>query len=255
MTNNVGDGADGAVWRAELERWHAELANTVDQAALWAREFHVVTGDGRWGDSSSPRSYPLVGYADRLERVGKALKMVCANASLDPPPRDWDRTTLRAPSMVRVPGRDADWRAADYTEGGQYLLGVRPSAPSPDIVTAQQHWRTTLRLAGPSVLERELGIPQLETYATQSQALFDTAHVLVRAAFRDSVAATYGRIWATMTDRTDTARALVAWLKALTDYGISVEECEVVLRDIEVADPDAVAKCRAVGDVWLAAAS
>jgi hypothetical protein len=42
-------------------------------------------------------------------------------------------------------------------------------------------------------------------------------------------------------------------MKALTDYGVPVEECEAVLRDIEVADPDAVAKCRAARDYWLPA--
>jgi hypothetical protein len=242
MTNNASDHADGAVWRAELERWHAELANTVEQACVWAREFHVSTGDGRWGDSSSPPSHPLTGYADRLERISLALKMVCANASLDPPDPGWDRTTLRASSRVKVPGRDPDWRLASYSEGGQYLLWIRPHSPNPDIVTAQEHWRTAVRLAGPSVLERELGIPQLETYASQAQSLLDEAHETVRAAFRDSVAATSGRMWAMMTD---SARPLVAWMQALTDYGCAVKECEAVLRDIEVVDPQAVAKCRA----------
>jgi hypothetical protein len=92
---------------------------------------------------------------------------------------------------------------------------------------------------------------QLSTYASQAQALFDSAHDTVRAAFRDSVAATYGRIWATMTDSDSAARALVAWLKTLTEWGCSVEECEAVLRDIEVIDPVAVATCRAAHAVWL----
>lgn len=113
---------DGAAWRVELERWHAELANTIYQASLWAREFHVPTGDGRWGDASAPPSYPLLGYAERLETIGATLKMVCANASLDPPALSWDRTTLKAPPMMRVPGRDPDWRDADYFEGGRYSL-------------------------------------------------------------------------------------------------------------------------------------
>lgn len=237
---------DGAAWRAELERWHAELANTIDQASLWAREFHVRTGDGLWGDASAPPSYPLLGYAERLDKIGATLKMVCANASLNPPIPRWDRATLSAPPRIRIPGRDPDWRAADYSEGGQYLLYIRPDAPRTNIVTAQQHWREALGFAAPSVLDSHLGIPQLAVYAEQAQGLFDIAHDTIRAAFRDSVAATFGRIWATGTTRDDLgARALVAWLHALTDWGCSAEECEAVLRDIEIVDPESVAICRA----------
>jgi hypothetical protein len=255
VTNTASDGVDGAAWRAELERRHAHLANIVDQAGAWAREFHVRIGDGPWGDGSSLRSYPLTAYADTLQRIGVALKVVCANASLHPPGPDWDRTMLTAPSIVTVPGRDPNWRSADYSEGGRYLLGLAPTSPHSHIVTAQEHWRAALSLAGKSVIERELGIPQLETYAAQTQSLFDDAYEVVRAAYRDSVAATYGRFWATSTDRSHSAApALLHWMRALTDCGVSVEECESVLRDIEVADPDAVAKCRAVRDHWLPAA-
>ncbi|MGD9512497.1 hypothetical protein [Mycolicibacterium sp.] len=245
------EGADGAAWRVELERWHAELSNTIDQASLWAREFNVRTGDRLWGDASAPPSYPLLGYAARLERIGATLKMVCANASLEPPVLSWDRTTLSAPPMIRVPGRDPDWREADYIEGGQYLLYIRPSAPSPDIVTAQHHWRTALRFAAPSVLEREFGIPQLTTYAEQAQGLFDIAHDTIRAAFWDSVAATFGRFWATWPRTSESARPLLMWMTELTQFGCSIEECEAVLRDIEVIDSQAVAICRATMTTWL----
>lgn len=245
------DYADGAAWRVELERWHAELANTIDQASLWAREFHVRTGDGRWGDSSAPPSYPLLRYADRLEQTSVRLKMVCANASLEPPVLTWDRTTLRSASLVRIPGRDPDWRDADYAEGGQYLLYIRPSAPKTDSVTAQQHWRTTLGFAAPSVFERELGIPQLATYAEQAQELFDFAHDTIRAAFRDSAAATFGRIWASWPTPIDGGRPLLMWMTELMQFGCSIEECEAVLRDIEVVDPRAVAACRAGLAPWL----
>jgi hypothetical protein len=243
-------GADGAAWRIELERWHAELANTIDQASLWAREFHVSTGDGLWGETSAPPSYPLTGYAHRLEQIGATLKMLCANASLDPPALNWDRTALKAPPRIRIPGHDPDWREADYTEGGQYLLYIRPSGPNPDIVTAQKHWRTALGFAAPSVLEREFGIPQLATYAEQAQGLFDIAHDTVRAAFRDSGAATFGRIWATWPTTGDSARPLMMWMTELMQFGCSADECEAVLRDIEVFDPPAVAHCRAAQEWW-----
>jgi len=241
---------DGAAWRVELERWHAELANTIYQASLWAREFHVRTGDRLRGDSSAPPSYPLLGYAERLETIGATLKMVCANASLNPPIPRWDRATLSAPSPIRVPGRDPDWRDADYFEGGRYLLLIRPSAPTSDIVTAQQHWRTALGFAAPSVLESHLGIPQLAVYAEQAQGLFDIAHDTIRVAFRDSVAATYGRIWATWPTSEDSERPLLMWLRELAQFGCPVDECEAVLRDIEAVDPQAVARCREAGAWW-----
>lgn len=235
---------DGAAWRAELEGWHAHLVNVVDQACLWAREFHVSTDDGGC-------SYPLLGYAEKLGRISTALNMAAANASLDPPAPGWDRTTMRAPSRIRVPSRDPDWRDADYSEGGQYLLCIRPTARSAEIVTAQQHWREALHFAAPSVLERELGIPQLATYASQAQELLDRAHETVRAAFRDSVGATFGRMWATATTPDLSVRVLVGWMAALTDFGCSVEECDAVLRDIAVIDPHAVAACRAAHAAWL----
>ncbi|MGB3353834.1 MAG: hypothetical protein WBB00_13800 [Mycobacterium sp.] len=211
----------------------------------------MSTGDGRWGDTSAPPSYPLTGYAHRLERIGATLKMACANASLDPPVVSWDRTTLQAPPRIRIPGRDPDWREADYIEGGQYLLYIRPSGPNPDIVTAQQHWRTALGFAAPSVLEREFGIPQLAIYAKQAQGLFDIAHDTVCAAFRDSVAATFGRIWATWPTTGDSARPLMMWMTELMQFGCSAEECEAVLRDIEVIDSRAVAIRRATRTTWL----
>ena len=34
---------DGEAWRAELARQHTYLANVVDQACAWTREFHVQT--------------------------------------------------------------------------------------------------------------------------------------------------------------------------------------------------------------------
>ena len=111
VMDTASDGVDGAAWRAELERRHALLANVVDQAGAWAREFHVPVGDGPWGNGSSLRSYPLTAYADTLQRIGVALKMVCANASLHPPSPDWDRTTL---SAAMHQDATPDWRNATY---------------------------------------------------------------------------------------------------------------------------------------------
>ena len=128
---------------------------------------------------------------------------------------------------------------------------IRPVSTAAQIDTPQAKWRTALQHASSFSLEQHRETTQLSTYASHAQALFDSAHDTVRAAFRDGVAATYGRIWATMADSDSAARALVAWLKTLTEWGCSVEECEAVLRDIEVIDPVAVATCRAAQAVWL----
>ena len=100
------------------------------------------------------------------------------------------------------------------------------------------------------MLESHLGIPQLATYAEQAQGLFDIAHDTIRAAFRDSLAATFGRLWATWPAQDDSARPLTMWMSELTQYGCSIEECEAVLRDIEAVDPDAVSRCREAGAWW-----
>lgn len=226
---------DGEAWRAELERWHAYLVNVVDQACLWAREFHVSTGDGGC-------SYPLLGYAERLELISRTLNVAAANASLNPPDPGWDRTTMRAPARIRISGRDTDWRHADHSEGGEYLLRIRPTAGTAvEIVTAQQHWREALHFAAPSMLECEFGIPQLATYASLAQELFDGAHETVRAAFHDSVAATFGRMWATASPPDLRTRVLVGWMDVLIGFGCSVEECDHALRDIAVVDPQEAA--------------
>ena len=102
-----------------------------------------------------------------------------------------------------------------------------------------------------SVIERELGIPQLETYAAHAELLLDQAYTTVRAAYQDSVAATFGRTWAFWTDSRSAARPLMFWMKSLTECGFSAGECESVLRDIEVADPEAVAICRERREQWL----
>jgi hypothetical protein len=228
VTDSVSDGADAAAWRAELERQHAFLVNVIDQAVAWAREFHVPVGDDLWGNGSSLRSYPLTAYADTLQRISMALKMACANASLDPPSPDWDRTTTKPP----LPGCDPNWRDA-Y------------------VVTAREYWRAALPRAAKSVIELTVGIPQLETYAAQAERLLDRAYTTVRAAYQDSVAATFGRRWAYWTDSPTSAKPLMFWMKSLTECGFSVEECEAILRDIEVADPEGVAICRERREQWL----
>lgn len=243
---------DGEAWRAELERLHAHLVNVVDQASAWAREFHVRTGDELWGNDSLPVTYPLMNYANRLERISSKLKIICANASLQTPTPTWDRTTLYSPSAPSVPSRGPNRRWADYSEGGRYVLMLQPTSPHGHIVTAREQWSVALRLANPSIIEREFGVPQLVAYSWFSRPEFDKSYRLVYRAFRDSVAATFGRAWATGSseDRSRSTAVLVSWMKALTDYGCSVEDCESVLRDIEVVDPNSVADCRAAQKVW-----
>lgn len=59
---------DGEAWRAELARQHTYLANVVDQACAWTREFHVQSEVELCGNYTSLKSYPLLDYAnvDRL---------------------------------------------------------------------------------------------------------------------------------------------------------------------------------------------
>lgn len=244
---------DGEAWRAELERLHAHLVNVIDQASVWARNFHVPTGDGLWASGSLPVSYPLMNYANQLERMSSRLKIICENASLQCLPPTWDRTTLYSPSTIEARCRDADWRRADFAEGGQYLLMLQPTSSHEHIITARQQWSATLRFANPSIFERELGMPQLVSYSWFSRSEFDKAYWLVHRAFRDSVAATFGRLWAIAgcDDESRSTAILVSWMKALTDYGCSLDHCESVLRDIEVVDPASVANCRAAQGVWL----
>lgn len=243
---------DGEAWRAELARQHTYLANVVDQACAWTREFHVQTGVELCGNYTSLKSYPLLDYANRLRQLSSALKRVCAIASLQPPPPTWDRTTLHAPPAIAVPGRDPDWRRADYSEGGRYLLMLQPTSPPGYPATAREQWSAALRLASPSVIEREIGVPQLVAYGWMARSEFDKAYRVVHRAFLDSAAATFGRAWATGSseDGTRSMTVLVSWMKALTDHGCSLGDCDSVLRDIEVVDPQAVADCRAVKEVW-----
>lgn len=65
---------DGEAWRAELARQHTYLANVVDQACAWTREFHVQTEVELCGNYTSLKSYPLLDYANRLRQLSSALK-------------------------------------------------------------------------------------------------------------------------------------------------------------------------------------
>ncbi len=244
---------DGEAWRAELERLHAHLVNVIDQASIWARKFHVRTGDELSASDSLPISYPLISYANQLERMSARLKIISENASLQCPPPTWDRASLYAPSPIGVQGSDAHLRRADFAEGGQYLLMLRPTSPHEHIVTARQQWSAALRRANPSIFERKLRMPQLVSYGWFSRSEFDKAYWLLHRAFRDSVAATFGRLWAIAghDDKSRSTAILVSWMKALTDFGCSLEHCELVLRDVEVVDPASVADCRAAQEVWL----
>ncbi|WP_246243468.1 hypothetical protein [Mycolicibacterium murale] len=152
------------------------------------------------------------------------------------------RATPRAASISSDEG---------YTEGGQYLLYIRPSAPLlillPHNSIGALHWTSPHRRCG----NARWGY-RSATYAEQAQGLFDLAHDTVRAAFRDSVAATLGSIWATRPTTSDSARPLLMWMAELRrQFGCSVEECGAVLSDIEVIDPEAVARCRATLTTWL----
>lgn len=94
------------------------------------------------------------------------------------------------------------------------------------------------QFAALSVLEHELGIlRQLETYAAQAQELFDMAHDTVRAACRDSVAATSVGCVGHDDCRGRRGTGFDGVADRPHDWVCSIEECEAVLRDVEVVDP------------------
>ncbi len=91
----------------------------------------------------------------------------------------------------------------------EYSLGV---------VAAQREWEAAVAVADPSVIELFCGVRQLAAYGDQAGELIAAASSTVRAAFVAAAAATWGRRWASWPG-TDTARPVLAWLTALSDYG------------------------------------
>lgn len=155
---------DGGAWRTELEGGNVlHLANVVDQACAWAREFHVRTGDELW-EGSSLVSYPLIGYADRLERIRYG-------------PKDAVRERIALSSSTCVGSLDdacalADsgaWVEPELAIGR--LLGRRPVRTHASAHFAARAHRYRAGNSGArntpcesSAIERELGMPQLVKY-------------------------------------------------------------------------------------------
>ncbi len=70
---------DGEAWRAELARQHTYLANVVDQACAWTREFHVQTGGVELCGNYTPlKSYPPAGLREQAETAQLSTKKECA---------------------------------------------------------------------------------------------------------------------------------------------------------------------------------
>ncbi|BBZ15972.1 hypothetical protein MGAD_03070 [Mycolicibacterium gadium] len=133
-------------------------------------------------------------------------------------------------------------RGADFV----HLL----QSTSPYGATLQDLWRAEVTDASLYFSVCGIDTVGLERYAAISQVLFDDARDVVREAYVEAVAATYGRLWARASPA-DEERTLIAWMRALVDAGLSFDECAFELRDLERASPVAVSCCLSNRSAWF----
>lgn len=227
----------------ELGRRHAALAAVIGQAALWARSFRVVTSDVL-PDRSAFVTHPLMRHADHLVELWTCLGGACIDLAYS---LEGDATAQGVP--VQPPSDfGAVVKSTTYASGAGYAHALQST--SAHCTTLQDFWRTEVANASLYLSVAGIRTDELERYAATSQALFNEAWAVVREAYAFAVAATYGRIWAGVSDANE-GRALIAWMKALVDGGFSFDECVSELRDLEVASPDAVACCLSCTNAWL----
>jgi hypothetical protein len=238
---------------AHLAMRHADLVSVVGQAARWAGAFRVQT-DALSVDGSAYTSRPLEPYAVDLNRIHSMLWVLrvsligamnqCfeANAPTAPPPLP---PPCKAGATL-IPEHLVEY-CPTYAEGGTYVLSLQST--SRYCATPQQYWWEAVVNVERHLSEGGARSVDLMSYATVVRGLWDQASLLVRKAYQDAVAATYGHIWVTRYPADD-ARALILWMRELTEVGFDDTECESVLRGLEGAFPEAVARCRAAGDRW-----
>ncbi|MGB3355546.1 MAG: hypothetical protein WBB00_22655 [Mycobacterium sp.] len=226
----------------ELGRRHAALSETIGQAAVWARYFGVATSEVL-PDEDTLVTYPLGRHADHLMALWNRLGGACVDLASS------FEDGLSARSVSVTPPKDeAALQLATYVCGADYVHNLQ--SRSSHRSTLQDLWRNEVTSASLYLSVSGICTAELERYASISQALFDDASAVVRDAYAQAVAATYGRIWA-RASHADEGRALVAWMKALVDVGFSFEECVSEMRDLEVASPDAVSYCLRSRIAWL----
>ena len=232
---------------------HRELATVVSRASRWTGSFRVVT-DAVADDGSPLYTYPLRRHADELERIEQALlraghewiqslgdaKAAAGLLTPAPPP------PLTGLSCSLIPASLVGYRP-HYGEGGGYVLALRPDGRH--FANSRDAWAAEIADAAYFLSAAEIRTDGLARYHTGVTSLLDHAYLSVREGYADAVAATYGPAWIKFGPRPN--GGLMLWMKALIDVGFDASECELVLRGLETAFPEAVARCRAAADFWM----
>jgi len=226
----------------ELGRRHAALAEVIRQAAVWARSFGVPTSEVL-PNATSFVTYPLVRQSDYLMSLWERLGGACVELA-----SSFEEGLSKRDGSVAPRRDECAIEPTNCVSGADYVHSLQ--SRSPYYQTLQDFWRDEVASASLYLSVAGIGTDDLERYASASQAIFDDASAVVRDAYAQAVAATYGRIWACASGDNE-GRALIAWMRALAEVGFTFEECASELRDVGLASPGAVAYCLARRSAWL----
>lgn len=227
----------------ELGRRHAALAEVIRQAAVWARSFGVPTSEVL-PNATSFVTYPLVRQSDYLMSLWERLGGACVDLACS-----FEEGLRKRGGSIAPPRVDCAFEPTNCVSGADYVYSLESRRPYHQ--TLQDFWRDEVASASLYLSVAGIDTGDLERYASASQAIFDDASAVVRDAYAQAVAATYGRIWARASGDNE-GRALIGWMRALVEVGFTFEECVLELRDIEAVSPEAVAYCLARRELWLA---
>jgi hypothetical protein len=226
----------------ELGRRHAALAEVIRQAAVWARSFGVPTSEVL-PNATSFVTYPLVRQSDYLMSLWERLGGACVELA-----SSFEEGLSKRDGSVAPRRDECAIEPTNCVSGADYVHSLQ--SRSPYYQTLQDFWRDEVASASLYLSVAGIGTDDLERYASASQAIFDDALAVVRDAYAQAVAATYGRIWACASGDNE-GRALIAWMRALAEVGFTFEECASELRDVGLASPGAVAYCLGRRSAWL----
>jgi hypothetical protein len=233
---------------------HADWLMCIRLGHRWASAFGPGVG---WttDDGLVLQSRPLVRYALDLARLDSELMDAAAKwtRSLEDPAA---AAAARPVSPLLPPPRDGQVCPVSlvgfqphYLEGLDYIGAFE--AASPHLWTPRDAWAAQVADAPHFLSAAGIRTDGLHVYVDAVQQVLNKAYETAQATYAGAVAATFGRLLMRTWDHGAQGNALVLWMRALAHGGIGVGQRNAVLRGLEPAFGEAVARCRAAMDHWL----
>lgn len=253
-------GGGSGAYRRGLDQLEVMAGQQADWL-MWIRLGH------RWASAFGPgvgwttddglvlQSRPLARYARQLGRLDSELmdaELEWARSLEDPAAA----AAARPVAPLLPPPRDGQVCPVSlvgfqphYLEGLDYIGALE--AGSPDRWTLRDAWAAQVADAPHFLSAAGIRTDGLHVYVDAVQQVLNKAYETAQATYAGAVAATYGRLLLMTWDHCSQGNALVLWMRALAHGGVDVAQRQAVLRGLEPAFGEAVARCRAAIGSWL----